>query len=71
VRAIVGWVTLASSLVVVVLGFVRLIEALESGGYGTSAMWGAFGIFALSGALLSVGIALLIWEYSIRYGIRH
>ena len=48
-----------------------MIRALERGGYGTSSNTLAFVTLAFGGALLGLGIALLIWELSIRHNIRH
>jgi hypothetical protein len=48
-----------------------MIRALEAGGYGTSSNTIAFAWLGLGGALLGLGVALLIWEISVRYNIRH
>jgi hypothetical protein len=49
------------------VGFVRLITTLESGGYGTPRMRYALFILGAAGAVLSAGIATLIWDISKRY----
>ena len=49
------------------IGFLRLITVLESGGYGTSAMRAALAILGAAGALLAGGIATLIWDIAKRY----
>jgi hypothetical protein len=71
IRTIAGGVCLASSLVVLPAGFVQMVQALENGGYGTGGVTVALGWLAAGGGLLGMGIALLIWEVSIRHGIRH
>lgn len=52
-------------------GFLQMISALEHGGYGTSSNTIAFVWLGLGGALLGLGIGLLIWELSVRHNIRH
>lgn len=70
-RAIAGGVCLASSLVVLPAGFIQMIQALENGGYATGGVTFALWWLAAGGGLLGMGIALLIWEMSVRHGIRH
>jgi hypothetical protein len=48
-----------------------MIGALERGGYGTTSNTIAFAWLGLGGGLLGSGIALLIWELSVRHNIRH
>lgn len=69
-RTITGLVALVGSVVVIAAGFVLMVTALQAGGYGTSAVTLALVVLALGGGLLALGIALLIWEMSVRYGIR-
>jgi hypothetical protein len=49
------------------VGFVRLITVLESGGYGTQSMRTALVVLGAAGACFAGGIATLIWEISKRY----
>lgn len=68
VRAIVGTVSLLASLVVIALGLALLAGHAGSGG-GWRAVLTPLGVLTAGGALLALGIALLIWELSIRYDI--
>jgi hypothetical protein len=70
-RYIGGMVSLLGAMVTLPAGFIQMILALEGGGYGTSSNTLAFATLGLGGGLLGLGIALLIWEISIRYDIRH
>jgi hypothetical protein len=71
IRYIAGMVCLLGALVTIPAGFVQMIGALESGGYGTSSVSYSFLWFAAGGGLLGTGIALMIWELSVRHNIRH
>ena len=71
IRTIAGGVCLASSLVVLPAGFIQMVQALEKGGYATGGATFALWWLAAGGGLLGTGIALLIWEMSVRHGIRH
>jgi hypothetical protein len=64
-------VCLFGSLVVLPAGFIMMVRALESGGYGSQAVTRALAVLGAGGGLLGVGIALLIWELSVRYNVRH
>jgi hypothetical protein len=64
-RAIVGVVSLISSLVVIPIGFVLLIADAHA-----PSMVRPLAVLMAGGFLLATGIALLIWEVSVRYGIR-
>ena len=70
-RYIVAMVCLITAMVTLPAGFVQMILTLQRGGYGTSSNTLAFATLAIGGGLLGLGIALLIWEISIRYNIRH
>ena len=70
-RYVAGIVCLMGSMVTIPAGFVQMITALERGGYGTSANTVALAWIALGGGLLGLGIALLIWELSVRHNVRH
>lgn len=71
IRYIAGVVCIVVALVVLPGGCVQLVRTLNAGGYGTTAITYALGWLSFGGGLLSVGIALLIWELSIRHNIRH
>lgn len=68
---IAGGVCLVSSLVVLPAGFIQMVQALEDGGYATGGVTFALGWLAAGGGLLGMGIGLLIWEVSVRHGIKH
>jgi hypothetical protein len=70
-RYIGGMVCLMIAMVTLPAGFVQMIRALEGGGYATSSNTLAFVTLALGGGFLGLGIALIIWELSIRHNIRH
>ena len=49
-----------------------MMRALERGGYGTSSNTHRVRCGSdLAAALLGLGIALLIWELSVRHNVRH
>jgi hypothetical protein len=60
-----------AAMVTLPAGFIQMIRALERGGYGTSSNTLAFATLGLGGGLLGLGMALLIWELSVRHNIRH
>jgi hypothetical protein len=64
IRSIVGLVALPA-------GGVQMVRTLERGGYGTSRIDYAVALLGLGGGLLGLGIALLIWEVSVRHNWRH
>ncbi len=70
-RYVAGMVCLIGAMVTIPAGFVQMIRALEGGGYGTTSNTVALMWIALGGGLLGLGIALMIWELSIRYNVRH
>ena len=70
-RYVAGMVSLIGAMVTLPAGFVQMISALERGGYGTSSNTVAFLWLGLGGGLLGLGIALLIWELSVRHNVRH
>jgi hypothetical protein len=67
VRLLVGATLVVTSLVLALVGFVRLVTVLEGGGYGTAAMRYALFILGSAGACLAGGIATLIWDIAKRY----
>ena len=71
VRYVTAMMCLTVSLVLMPVGFIQLVRALERGGYGTSAMTASFIWLGAGGGFLGFGIALLIWELSVRYNIKH
>ena len=71
IRSIVGWVSLVGALVALSAGGVQMVRSLERGGYGTSSVDYAVALLGLGGGLLGLGIALLIWEISVRHKWRH
>jgi hypothetical protein len=70
IRALVGVVSLLVSLVIVGAGFAMLVTAMRAGEHGTRPWFGALAVLGAGGGLAAAGIALLIWETSIRYDIR-
>lgn len=70
-RYICGLICLVTSLIVLPAGFLQMVSVLEGGGYGTSRNTMAFVTLGVGGALLGLGIALVIWELSVRHNIRH
>ena len=68
-RALVGWLSLSVSLAMLVISGALFIRALEFQGYGSPKVRAALVWMGSAGALLATGIALLIWEYSVRYDI--
>lgn len=70
-RYVVALVCLVAAMVTIPAGFVLMVRALESGGYGTSANTTGMLWIAAGGGLLGLGIALLIWEMSVRHNVRH
>ncbi len=71
IRYIAAIVSLISAMVVLPAGGLQMVRTLERGGYGTSAIDHALAILGAGGGLLALGIALLIWELSIRHDWRH
>ena len=71
VRYVLGIVSLVASLVTLAAAFVMLVLALERGGYGTSKVDMALYGLGAGGALLGIGIVLVIWELSVRHNVRH
>jgi hypothetical protein len=70
-RYVTGLVCLVAAMVTLPAGFVQMIVALERGGYGTSSNTIALAWLGLGGGLLGLGMALLIWELSVRHNVRH
>jgi hypothetical protein len=70
-RCVTALVSLVAALVALPAGGVQMVRALERGGYGTSAVDYAVVWLGIGGGLLGLGIALLIWEISVRQNWRH
>jgi hypothetical protein len=70
-RYVAGMVCLIGALVALPAGFIQMVQGLERGGYGTSSMTIAYAWLGVGGGLLGLGLALLIWELSVRHNIRH
>ena len=70
-RYVVAGVCLIGAMVSLPAGFVQMVLALQRGAYGTSSMTLPIAWLALGGGLLGLGIALMIWELSVRHGVRH
>ena len=66
-RLLIGATLTFTAIGTALVGFVRLITVLESGGYGTTSMRMALFILGSAGAMLAGGIATLIWEIAKRY----
>lgn len=71
IRYIAGAVSLMAAMVCLPAGFIQMVQALDRGGYGTSSMMYPVAWLGLGGGLLGLGIALMIWELSVRHGVRH
>jgi hypothetical protein len=69
-RALVGVVALVSSVIVLPAGFVLLISGMQQGDDDTRSMVNALGVLSIGGGLMALGVAMLIWEASVRYGVR-
>lgn len=70
-RFVAAGVCLIAAMVCLPAGFIQMILALQRGGYGTMSMVYPIAWLALGGGLLGLGIALMIWELSVRHGVRH
>ena len=70
-RYIIGSVSLIGAMVALPAGGLQMVRALERGAYGTSHINYAVALLGLGGGLLGLGIALLIWEISVRQNWRH
>jgi hypothetical protein len=71
IRYVIGLVSLVGALVTLPAGGMQMVRTLERGGYGTSSIDYAVALLGLGGGLLGLGIALLIWELSVRHNWRH
>ena len=69
-RALIGVVSLVLSMVVIPAGFVMLVTDMHAGDASRRALVKALSVLSVGGGLMALGIALLIWEMSVRYGVR-
>jgi hypothetical protein len=70
-RYVIALVSLIGALVALPAGGIQMVRSLERGGYGTTSVDVALIWLGVGGAFLGFGIALLIWELSVRHNIRH
>lgn len=71
IRFIIAMVALIGALVALPAGGIQMVRTLERGGYGTTGIDVALMWLSAGGALLGLGVALMIWELSVRHNIRH
>lgn len=71
IRYVTGMVCLMAAMVSLPAGFVQMVRSLERGGYGTSSITVALIWLGVGGGFLGFGVALLIWELSVRHNVRH
>jgi len=71
IRYVAAMVSLFGAMVAIPGGAVQMIRTLERGGYGTTSIDIALIWLGVGGALLGMGISLLIWELSVRHNVRH
>ena len=70
-RYVAAGVCLILAMVCLPAGFIQMVLALQRGGYGTSSITYAIAWLAVGGGLLGLGMALMLWELSVRHGVRH
>lgn len=70
-RGVSGVVSLVAALVILAGSFVQMVRALEATGYGSQGVTTALVWMSVGGGVLGFGIAILIWELSVRYDVRH
>ena len=71
IRYVTGIVSLIAALIALAGGAAQMVRTLERGGYGTTGINVALAWLAVGGALLALGVSLVIWELSVRHNIRH
>lgn len=71
VRYVTAGVCLIGAMVCLPAGFIQMVLVLQRGGYGSHSLSYAIAWLALGGGLLGLGMALMIWELSVRHGVRH
>lgn len=67
IRLTVGLLLFFGSVIAAILGFTRLVDVLDRGGYGTPPMRDALLILGGAGAGLASGLATLIWDIAKRF----
>jgi hypothetical protein len=70
-RYVTAGVCLIGAMVCLPAGFIQMVLVLQRGGYGSHSLGYAIAWLGLGGGLLGLGIALMIWELSVRHGVRH
>ena len=71
IRYVTAGVCLIGAMVCLPAGFIQMVLVLQRGGYGSHSLGYAIAWLALGGGLLGLGMALMIWELSVRHGVRH
>lgn len=71
IRYVTAGVCLIGAMVCLPAGFIQMVLVLQRGGYGSHSQGYAIAWLALGGGLLGLGMALMIWELSVRHGVRH
>ena len=71
IRYVAAMVSLFGAIVAIPGGAIQMIRTLERGGYGTTSIDIALIWLGVGGALLGMGISLLIWELGVRHNVRH
>lgn len=69
-RALIGVVSLVLSMIVIPAGFVLLVADMQDGDSSRRALLNALAVLSVGGGLMALGVAILIWEMSVRYGVR-
>lgn len=71
VRYVTAMLCLMAAMVSLPAGFILMVRALEHGGYGTSSVTISLIWLGIGGGFLGFGVALLIWELSVRHNVQH
>jgi len=71
IRGVIGALSLLLALVMLPVAFVMMIRGVEQFGYGSEPVRQSLILMSVGGGLLGIGIAVLIWEFSVRYDVRH
>jgi hypothetical protein len=69
-RALAGVVSLVLSMIVIPAGFVMLVTSMRGGHFGPRVLISPLAVLSIGGGLMALGVSLLIWETSVRYGVR-
>ena len=57
-------------MIVIPAGFVLLVTDMQAGNSSRVPLVNALGVLSIGGGLMALGISMLIWEMSVRYGVR-